>query len=95
MTKEKKRPLGKVLHIFNSQAICKPDRAFKGRGWNVFIDEKRIGKLGDPFGGIDHPYQPVILVKNIQEEEIVGKEVYAIPKSRNRNKKKYYKKKKN
>lgn len=87
--KDYKRPIGKILHILNNEAICFPQTGFKGKGWKVFVDEQYIGKLGDPFGAVERPYQPILLNKNIDGEKFVGKEAFA---EKGKKKKKHYKK---
>jgi len=71
------RPLGAILHIVNGEAITQPVTPFTGKNAIVVLEnQKEIGRLGDPFGLTNHPYQPIIL-NNPDQEDIVGKQVYA------------------
>ncbi len=94
MKTDYKRPIGEILHIVNNEAICFPLSAFKGKGWRVFVDEEIIGTLGDPFGNVDRPYQPIILKKDINKENLVGKEAFA-QKKKKKKRRNYKKRKKN
>lgn len=84
MKKPFQRPLGKVLHIVGNEAICQPLTSFKGRGWKVVIDDEVIGMLGDPFGNVERPYQPIILKPHVrtQSSNFTEKEAFAIPKKK-------------
>lgn len=91
MKQSKDYPLGKILHIIDNEAICRPDNAFIAKGARVLmLDQRRIGVLGDPFGPADHPYQAIILEKNVGDE-IIGKLALAQLKPK---KKRYFKNKK-
>lgn len=79
---EYKRPIGEILHIVNNEAICFPLSSFKGRGWKVIVDDEIIGTLGDPFGNVDRPYQPVILKSTVEKENLIGKEAFAQKKKK-------------
>ena len=84
MKKTFHRPLGEVLHTIGKEAICKPITGFKGRGWRVMIDDEIVGELGDPFGNIDHPYQPIILKPHVRDKDFKGKSAFDLPKKKNR-----------
>lgn len=81
MKKKIERPLGPVLHILRNEAITKPQTPFIGKGLTVIIKKEelhvKIGKLGDPFGSVHQPYQPIYLEDGIGEE-IIGQEAIAI-----------------
>jgi len=85
------RPLGEIIHILNGEAITHPLSPFIGKNSRVVLEnEEEIGRLGDPFGLADRPYQPIIL-KNPKQKDLVGKIVFAKLIS---NKKQYKKRKK-
>lgn len=71
------RPLGKILHIVDGEAITHPHTAFSAKNAKVVLDTlEEIGILGDPFGSTDRPFQPIIL-KNPDQNDIIGKLAYA------------------
>ncbi len=87
MKKKIERPLGPVLHIIRNEAVTKPQTPFIGKGLTVIIKKEdihvKIGKLGDPFGSVHQPYQPIFLEEGIGEE-IIGEEAIAIKVERSK-----------
>ena len=87
MKKKIERPLGPVLHIIRNEAITKPQTPFIGKGLTVIIKRDdlhvKIGKLGNPFGSVHQPYQPIFLKDGIGEE-IIGEDAIAIKVERSK-----------
>jgi rRNA processing protein Gar1 len=87
LKKKIERPLGPVLHIIRNEAITKPLTPFIGKGLTVIIKKEdlhvKIGKLGDPFGSVIQPYQPIFLMDGVGEE-IIGEEAIAIKVERSK-----------
>ena len=85
MRKRVDRPLGKILHIVEGEAITRPDTPFRGPRSKVVLDTLEvIGVLGEPFGPSSKPYQAIKL-NNKKELDIVGRLVFAqVIKSKNR-----------
>ncbi len=80
LKKVKLRPLGKILHIVDGEAITHPDTHFIGKNAKVFTEnDTEIGVLGDPFGGVDKPYQ-LVKLHNVDQVDIIGKNVFAYPR---------------
>ena len=78
-----------------NEAIAHPETPFKGKGMVAIIknDEgitTKIGVLGDPFGNVDTPFQPIILDK---KSDLIGQNAFAVPRARK--KKRQHKKRKN
>ena len=85
MKKRVDRPLGKILHIVQGEAITRPNTPFRGPRSKVVLDTlEEIGVLGEPFGPTSKPYQAIKL-KDIGELDIVGRLAFAqVIKSKSR-----------
>ncbi|MHA2061608.1 MAG: hypothetical protein ACXAB7_03020 [Candidatus Kariarchaeaceae archaeon] len=93
-TKAFDRPLGKIIHIVNGEAITQPATPFVAKNARVYLKtSEEIGILGDPFGNVNQPYQPILLKKNLQLD-LVGTDVIArIYKKRRKSRRRYRKSK--
>ncbi|MCY3411029.1 MAG: hypothetical protein INQ03_05255 [Candidatus Heimdallarchaeota archaeon] len=94
MATKNQRPLGEILHVVNRQAICHPLTPFLGKNWRALVEDRVIGKLDDPFGNVERPFQAINLKDDVKEEEIIGKQVLAIKLNSNKSKDKRRRKRK-
>ncbi len=77
MKKRVDRPLGKILHVVDGEAITRPNTPFRGPRSKVVLDTlEEIGILGEPFGPTSKPYQTIKL-KNSNQQDIVGRLAFA------------------
>ncbi|OLS29048.1 MAG: hypothetical protein HeimC2_02430 [Candidatus Heimdallarchaeota archaeon LC_2] len=77
MKKRIDRPLGKILHIIQGEAITRPNTPFRGPRSKVVLDTlEEIGVLGEPFGPTSKPFQAIKL-KNADQFEIIGRLAFA------------------
>lgn len=74
--------LGKILFIVQNEVITKPGKSFRGKGSKVYLDNKKIGTLNDPFGNVLEPYQAILLDRDELEDptKLIGKQVVAVTK---------------
>ena len=73
----KKRPvrkgLGTVLHLVDKKLIVRGGRLPVERMLNAMVmteDKRKIGKINDIFGPVDHPYVSVRPLRDLNEEEL-------------------------
>jgi RNA-binding protein len=73
----KKRPgrkgLGTVLHLVDKKLIVRGGRLPVERMINAMVmteDKRKIGKIYDIFGPVDHPYVSVKPLGDLKEEEL-------------------------
>lgn len=72
------RPMGKILHIVDGEAITKPLSPFRSPRTKVILENsEEIGILKEPFGPTSRPFQAIKL-HNPKNTEIIGKSVFAI-----------------
>ncbi|MHA2030532.1 MAG: H/ACA ribonucleoprotein complex subunit GAR1/NAF1 [Candidatus Hodarchaeales archaeon] len=85
MKKRIDRPLGKILHIVEGDAITRPHTPFRAPNSKVVLEDlEEIGILKEPFGPTSKPYQPIKL-SNPNKTDIIGKLAFAqVMKSKNR-----------
>ncbi|RZN37727.1 MAG: H/ACA RNA-protein complex protein Gar1 [Methanophagales archaeon ANME-1-THS] len=68
-----KKGLGTVLHLVDNQLIVRAGRLSVERMINAMVmtaDKRKIGKIYDIFGPVDHPYVSVRPLGNLKEEEL-------------------------
>lgn len=89
MKKRVDRPLGKILHIVEGEAITRPMTPFRAPNSKVVLEDlSEIGILSEPFGPTSKPYQAIKL-KDPNNYEIIGKQAFVqIIKTKGRRKKK-------
>ena len=77
MKKRVDRPLGKILHTVDGEAIARPNTPFRGPRSKVVLDTlEEIGILGEPFGPTSKPYQAIKL--NTKDQiDVVGRLAFA------------------
>jgi rRNA processing protein Gar1 len=79
------RPLGKILHVVDGEAITRPNTPFRAPNSKVVLEDlTEIGILKEPFGPTSKPYQPIKLtIPN--SSDIIGKLAFAqVVKRKNR-----------
>lgn len=88
------RPMGEILHIVEGEAITRPISPFRAPKIKVILENsEEIGVLKEPFGPTSRPYQAIKL-HNPENNEIIGKVVFAqLVNKRKSKRKRYYGKK--
>ncbi|MDH5402957.1 MAG: hypothetical protein OEY49_10740 [Candidatus Heimdallarchaeota archaeon] len=66
------KDLGKILHIIEGEAITRPNKHIRApRSIVITEDRREIGRLGEPFGPVERPYQAIRL-RQTTDETIIG-----------------------